>query len=330
MPRSTGCPRATSSRPEKTAERARDKEARKRQLAGAVRPLPGDPRASSTTSVAGVNGRPGEPASFDRLHELIEAQAYRLAHWRVASDDINYRRFFDINDLAALRMESPAVFEDTHRLVLELLAERQGRRPAHRPSRRAVRSAAVLRAAADAGASGNVRAGRMRQAAGGSVYIALEKILAEHERLPEHWPVHGTTGYRFMNVVNGLFVDGAAETRMDRIYAAFIGQRMNYDELLQPHQDTHHDHGAGERAERARQHPESHRQGRPPQPRFHAEQPAAGAGRDRRVVSGLPHLRDRGRGAQRGPPLHRLGGGARAESAARSRTPACSTSYAPS
>ena len=66
-------------------------------------------------------GNPGDPASFDALHELLEAQAFRLAYWRVASDDINYRRFFDVNDLAALRVENEAVFEATHRLVLELI-----------------------------------------------------------------------------------------------------------------------------------------------------------------------------------------------------------------
>ncbi len=222
-------PRRDELNPEKTLERNRDKEARKRQLAELCVRSP-EIRRFIEDNIASVNGRPGEPASFDRLHELIEAQAYRLAHWRVASDDINYRRFFDINDLAALRMESPEVFEETHRLVFKLLDE--GKVDALRidhpdglydPPQYFERLQTRARAKVS---------GRPDIEVAGNVYIALEKILAEHERLPEHWPVHGTTGYRFLNVVNGLFVDGAAEARMDRIYAAFIGQRMNYDALL--------------------------------------------------------------------------------------------------
>jgi (1->4)-alpha-D-glucan 1-alpha-D-glucosylmutase len=74
-------------------------------------------------NLAEFNGRPGHPASFDLLHELIQLQGYRLAYWRVACDEINYRRFFDINDLAALRMEDPAVFDATHHLILDLVAQ---------------------------------------------------------------------------------------------------------------------------------------------------------------------------------------------------------------
>src|SRR5581483_10554520 len=73
-------------------------------------------------NVRTINGVPAEPASFDALHALIKGQVYRLAFWRVAADDINYRRFFDINDLAALRAERPEVFEATHRRILQLVA----------------------------------------------------------------------------------------------------------------------------------------------------------------------------------------------------------------
>ena len=71
------------------------------------------------------NGRPGEPSTFDRLHELLEAQPYRLAYWRTASHEINYRRFFDINQLAGLRMEDPEVFAATHALILRLIGAGQ-------------------------------------------------------------------------------------------------------------------------------------------------------------------------------------------------------------
>src|SRR5207248_3419131 len=74
-------------------------------------------------AVERINGRLDDPRSFDRLHALLEAQAYRLAHWRVSAEEINYRRFFDVNDLVGVRMENPPVFEATHRLLRRLLAD---------------------------------------------------------------------------------------------------------------------------------------------------------------------------------------------------------------
>ncbi|HXV31964.1 MAG TPA: alpha-amylase family glycosyl hydrolase, partial [Sinorhizobium sp.] len=80
-----------------------------------------DVRVRIETAVRRVNGKAGDPDSFQDLHRLLEQQAYRLAFWRVAADEINYRRFFDINELAGIRMEEPAVFEQTHRLVGRLI-----------------------------------------------------------------------------------------------------------------------------------------------------------------------------------------------------------------
>jgi 4-alpha-glucanotransferase/(1->4)-alpha-D-glucan 1-alpha-D-glucosylmutase len=215
--------------PEKKAERARDKEVRKRELARLCAASPEIARFVEE-NVAAFRGTPGQPGSFDAMHELLEAQAFRLAHWRVAADDINYRRFFDINDLAAVRMESETVFEDTHRLVLRLLGEGKidALRIDHPDGLYDPRG--YFERLQD-------RARRLRPAAASdpqrrAVYITVEKILAEHERLPEDWPVHGTTGYRFMNVLNGLFVDPAAEARIDRIWSAFIGRRIDYGEVL--------------------------------------------------------------------------------------------------
>ena len=107
---------------ERQVERRRDKEVYKRHLAGLV---------EQSSDIAGFleenlhlfNGTAGESSSFDQLHHLIKAQAYRLAFWRVASDEINYRRFFDINDLAGLRMENDEVFDATHQLLLRLVQE---------------------------------------------------------------------------------------------------------------------------------------------------------------------------------------------------------------
>ena len=99
--------------PELIAERNRDKEVHKRRLATLCRTHPILIEAVDA-ALTSFNGTPGDARSFDALHELLEAQAYSLAYWRVASDEINYRRFFDINELAGLRMEQPAVFADTH------------------------------------------------------------------------------------------------------------------------------------------------------------------------------------------------------------------------
>src|SRR5439155_2044200 len=75
-------------------------------------------------ALARINGEPGDPRSFDALDELLNAQSYRLAFWRVAAEEINYRRFFDVNDLAAIRVELPKVFDAVHRLLLELVQTR--------------------------------------------------------------------------------------------------------------------------------------------------------------------------------------------------------------
>ncbi|AVO47956.1 4-alpha-glucanotransferase [Melaminivora suipulveris] len=178
-------------------------------------------------ALALANGQPGEPASFDALGALLDAQAWRLASWRVAADDINYRRFFDINTLAAVRVEEPAVFEASHALVLRWLAEGKvgGLRvdhpdglaqPAQYFQRLQRRHAELARAA-----------GREAQA----LYVVVEKILADHEPLPQDWPVHGSTGYRFAALVNALFVDGAAQGAFDDAYAGFIGQASDFDQM---------------------------------------------------------------------------------------------------
>src|SRR5258708_24428648 len=158
--------------------------------------------------MARFNGEAGEPATFDALHELLEAQPYQLANWRVAQDEINYRRFFDINELAALRQEDEVVFEATHRFAVSLVAEG---------------AVAALRIDHPDGLyDPKDYFRRLREACARPVYVAVEKIVAPFESIPEEWAVHGTTGYRFANVVNGLFVDPSAESRITRTYHAFI------------------------------------------------------------------------------------------------------------
>jgi (1->4)-alpha-D-glucan 1-alpha-D-glucosylmutase len=211
---------------EKRAERLRDKEIHKRRLAALCA------RSAEVTefiehNVTKINGTPGAAGSFDALHELIKTQAYRLAYWRVAADDINYRRFFDVNDLAGLRQENEPVFAQTHEFVLQLLREGKldGLRIDHpdglyNPKQYFER----LQLGSDSAEEG--------QRGAKSCYLVAEKILTGDEKLPGDWPIHGTTGYNFSNLVNGLFVDPESERKLDRIYRAFIGSHANFKELV--------------------------------------------------------------------------------------------------
>src|SRR3954465_324076 len=114
-------PRRSETDPERIAERAREKEIIKRRLERRCQEA-SQVQAAVDQAVVQINGTPGDARSFDALDSLLNDQAYRLAFWRVAAEEINYRRFFDVNDLAAIRMELPEVFDATHQLLLELIA----------------------------------------------------------------------------------------------------------------------------------------------------------------------------------------------------------------
>ncbi len=177
---------------------------------------------------ATLQGEPGRPDSFDALDALLQRQAYRLAHWRAAGDVLNYRRFFDVNALAGLRIEEPAVFEAVHRRIFGWLASGQvaGLRIDH-PDGMADPEAYFQRL--------QQRCCEVRQAAGQpavATYIVVEKILAEGEPWPRDWPVHGDTGYRFSNQVNGLFVDAEQAAAFDALYAGFVGSAVDFDAEL--------------------------------------------------------------------------------------------------
>jgi (1->4)-alpha-D-glucan 1-alpha-D-glucosylmutase len=158
---------------------------------------------------------------FEALHPLFEAQAYRLAHWRVAGDQINYRRFFAVNDLAGVRVEDEGVFAATHGLVLRLIEDGavDGLRIDHPDGLRD--PTAYLDRLHDAVLG-----------TGGQVYTLVEKILAHEESLPDDWPVSGTTGYDFTNLVNGLFVDPVGEAGIDEAYQGFVGGSIDFPKLL--------------------------------------------------------------------------------------------------
>jgi (1->4)-alpha-D-glucan 1-alpha-D-glucosylmutase len=217
-------PRRNEISSDRSAERNRDKEIHERRLAELCARSP-EVTACIRRAVGVINGTPDNPASFEELHELIKAQAFRLANWRVASDDINYRRFVDTNDLAGLCVENEGVFEATHRLVLRLMAEGKvdGLRVDHPdglydPRQYFERLNHEIALAA-------------KNSESSSHYVFIEKILSGGEQLPTEWPVCGTTGYDFANLVNGVFVNPGAGMKLERTYRTFIGDEIDVDDL---------------------------------------------------------------------------------------------------
>jgi (1->4)-alpha-D-glucan 1-alpha-D-glucosylmutase len=200
---------------DKRVERNRDKEVYKQRLAALCTQSP-QIREFVQKNVDAINGTSGDTDSFDDLHELIKTQAFRLAYWRVAADDINYRRFFDINDLAGLRMENPRVFEATHQLVTELLhsGKIDGLRVDH----------------PDGLFDPHQYFERLKAA--NADYVVVEKITSGEEVLPLSWPVQGTTGYEFSNLVSGLFIDSATGPKIRRSYRGFLGDAKDLRDVL--------------------------------------------------------------------------------------------------
>jgi (1->4)-alpha-D-glucan 1-alpha-D-glucosylmutase len=215
--------------------RHRGKEVSKRTLARLCRKHP-EIKQFIEENIILFNGIPDKPESFDLLHALLEEQPYRLAYWLVATDEINYRRFFDINDLAALRTEDIEVFNETHRLILDLVATGRldGLRIDHPdglydPYEYFCRLQAF---AAGEELDLSQHPGESEEQDVVPLYVVVEKILADFESLPNNWPVSGTTGYEFSNLLNGLFVNSAAEKTMTAIYYRFIGAKIDYEQLL--------------------------------------------------------------------------------------------------
>jgi (1->4)-alpha-D-glucan 1-alpha-D-glucosylmutase len=176
-------------------------------------------------NVRRFNGTPGDPPSFDLLDGLLADQAYRVAYWRVAGEEINYRRFFDINELAAIRMEEPAVFEEAHTLVFRLVGEGivTGLRVDHPDG---------LYAPAEYFHRVQAGCARALGRSDDAFYVVAEKILAPGEHLPEGWATAGTTGYEFLNLVNGIFVDRSQARAMEQMYARLIRLRPPFGEIV--------------------------------------------------------------------------------------------------
>ncbi len=218
-------------------------------------------------NLAIFNGEKKNPPSFDHLDELLNRQVYRLSYWRVAMEEINYRRFFDINELAAIRMENPLVFNEAHQLTFKLIKEGKvtGLRVDHpdglynpmeyfyrlqkacfvqlclrEMEKEKTRNRETEPSAPDS-PSLQERIGTLYDAALSKdfssplrsfFYIVGEKILTKGERMPDDWPVSGTVGYVFLNPVNGIFVVTENAKTFDRIYTRFINSKVDYQTLF--------------------------------------------------------------------------------------------------
>jgi (1->4)-alpha-D-glucan 1-alpha-D-glucosylmutase len=154
----------------------------------------------------------------ERLTELLDKQVYRLEFWKVTDKQINYRRFFTINELLCLRMDREEVFQAYHQTVLEFVKKGycQGLRIDH----------------IDGLLDPVTYLNRLRQAAGPDCYLTIEKILEMGEELPETWPVQGTTGYFFLAVINQLFTRHSAAEKFDEIYTKAIGEKPDYEQMV--------------------------------------------------------------------------------------------------
>jgi (1->4)-alpha-D-glucan 1-alpha-D-glucosylmutase len=169
------------------------------------------------TNILIFNGDPENPLSFNFLGKLLSEQHFRLSFWKVATEEINYRRFFNINDLISLKIEDDTVFNHTHALIFKLLKEGKvsGLRIDHidglyDPTRYLERVREKI----------------------GQTYVVAEKILDLGEELPSVWPIEGTTGYDFLNYVNGIFCQKDSEKKFTRIYSRFTNFKMSFEELV--------------------------------------------------------------------------------------------------
>lgn len=203
-------PVATATAADASVRRDRGKEWLYRQLDRLCAAEPAV-AAAIEAEVGEVNRDPG------RLHLLLERQNYRLAFWRTAARELGYRRFFDIAGLVGLRAEEPDVFADTHALVARWLADGtvDGVRVDHPDGLR----------------DPDAYFTRLREI-GPEAWIVAEKILEPGERLPERWPIDGTTGYDFLHRAGGLFIDPDGAPALTELYHAFTGEPVDYAAVI--------------------------------------------------------------------------------------------------
>ncbi|MGC8491070.1 MAG: malto-oligosyltrehalose synthase [Syntrophobacteraceae bacterium] len=169
-------------------------------------------------NLAIYNGRKEDPESFDLLDRLLSDQPYRLAFWKVALEMINYRRFFSINDLIGIRIEDPKVFEALNH-GLQFALTREGK-------------IAGTRIDHIDGLYDPEEYLRRLHPGASPHYMVVEKILAEGESLPPDWPVSGTTGYDFLNMVNGVFIDEGGYRKLQQVYSSFTAMHSSAPDVI--------------------------------------------------------------------------------------------------
>jgi len=169
------------------------------------------------SNIKSFNGKKDDPESFNSLDDLLSDQRFRLSFWKVASDDINYRRFFIVNDLICLRTERRNVFDYIHSFIFDLINSGKvtGLRIDHLDG---------LYNPAD-----YIKSVREKTS---DIYLVAEKILLPKENLPSGWQIHGTTGYDFLNSVNGVLCDKNRKAEFDEIYSKFTGLDQSYDDIV--------------------------------------------------------------------------------------------------
>jgi len=213
---------------EKIRERAREKEVIKRRILRLCRECPQVEEAIEL-AIRQLEGHVGQAHSFDKMDQLLDAQAYRLSYWKVAAEEINYRRFFDVNELAAIRVENPVVFDTIHKFLFELLEARSvtGLRIDHVDGLRDPKQylTALQRRYSELVDGDSAEHGR-------DLYLIVEKIFAEDEKIRSDWPIYGTTGYDFTADITQLLVDSSHGEKFSRIYREFIERYVHFESLI--------------------------------------------------------------------------------------------------
>ncbi len=168
-------------------------------------------------NIEAFNGQPGKPKSFDLLDQMLLDQFYRLSFWKVGAEELNYRRFFTVNELICVKVDNPKVFDQTHALIEELVKAKKinGLRVDHID-----------------GLYDPLKYLQRLQEKMDGVYTIIEKIVEVDEKLPNHWPVQGTSGYEFMNYANGVFYQQQNQKHFTQLYRQFSGLRDSYEKLM--------------------------------------------------------------------------------------------------
>ncbi|MEZ5406323.1 MAG: malto-oligosyltrehalose synthase [Verrucomicrobiia bacterium] len=180
------------------------------------------------TTLKKINGNPDKPNSFNALDAILEKQYYRLSYWKVAGEEINYRRFFDVNELAAISVQEREVFNQIHKLIAKMIAKDQvtGLRVDHidglwNPEDYLERVQQLWRQ----------KTAALSKRPAPNIYLLVEKILCGNEVLPTSWPVAGTTGYEYADRITGVLVARSAKTSLDQLYEKWSENSDSYSEI---------------------------------------------------------------------------------------------------